>query len=279
MNQFEKRQNVNVGELAQRVVEAARREQPSAELTGRMASGLGLSVSEVLGELAKKPAELPVPETPNNAPHSETATELPKGVLRGGANGSTSTASSFLGGWLPWLAGVVVVAGAGTIVATRSTGEQQSQQSPAVLSAFKVQEPEVPSQDPAVLPPQPVLTPSAASEHRSSMVIPATENAAVRTSARPPSDLSAEIALIDGVRSALHAGSHARALALISQYESQYPKGSFRPEAAALRIEGLVKLGRTSEARILAERFVNKHRGLPLADRVARIVNISPSTP
>ncbi|HTU63581.1 MAG TPA: hypothetical protein VMF89_34195, partial [Polyangiales bacterium] len=62
-----------------------------------------------------------------------------------------------------------------------------------------------------------------------------------------------------------------RALEQLRQYQSKYAVGSFGPEAKALRIEALTKLGRTAEARSLAERFVAEHRGTPLADRVSRI--------
>jgi outer membrane protein assembly factor BamD (BamD/ComL family) len=80
--------------------------------------------------------------------------------------------------------------------------------------------------------------------------------------------------LIDGARSAMGAGAGGRALDILGQYQSKYPAGSFRPEAAALKIEALVKLGRTAEARTLAERFVAEHGGTPLAERVARLAGL-----
>jgi hypothetical protein len=40
-------------------------------------------------------------------------------------------------------------------------------------------------------------------------------------------------------------------------------------------VEVLVKLGRTAEARSLAERFVAQHRGSLLARRVAQVAGLS----
>jgi hypothetical protein len=93
---------------------------------------------------------------------------------------------------------------------------------------------------------------------------------------RPLDDIADQIALLDAARAALAAGSAERALVNLEQYQRRYPAGSFRPEATALRIEGLVKLGRTGEARALADRFLADHRGGPLADRVAREVGVAP---
>jgi hypothetical protein len=87
-------------------------------------------------------------------------------------------------------------------------------------------------------------------------------------------DLAAQIALIDAARDAVSAGSANRALRLVQQYQSKYAGGSFGPDAAALKIEALTKLGRDTEARSLAERFVAQHKGSPLAERVARLAGV-----
>ena len=79
-----------------------------------------------------------------------------------------------------------------------------------------------------------------------------------------------QIALMDAARTALLGGANNRALLLLRQYQSKYPGGSFRPEAAALKIETLAKLGRSAEARALAERFPAEYGQGALADRVSR---------
>ena len=87
-------------------------------------------------------------------------------------------------------------------------------------------------------------------------------------------DLHAEIDLLDAARAAIAARAGARALDLVGRYEDRYPTGSFRPEAAAVRVEALVQLGRNGEARSLAERFVAEHGGSLLSDRVAAIAGL-----
>jgi hypothetical protein len=42
-----------------------------------------------------------------------------------------------------------------------------------------------------------------------------------------------------------------------------------------LRIEALDHLGRTAQARTLAERFIAAHPDSPLADRVARVTGVA----
>ena len=73
---------------------------------------------------------------------------------------------------------------------------------------------------------------------------------------------------------AMAAGADRRALETLRHYRDRYPAGSFRPEASALEIEALMKLGRADEARALAERFVAQHRGSLLARRVADVAGL-----
>src|SRR5262249_27113279 len=87
-------------------------------------------------------------------------------------------------------------------------------------------------------------------------------------------DLADQVAFIDSARAAMSAGNGARALEILHRYQDKYPGGSFRPEAAAIRIEALMKLGREAEARTLSERFVAEHRGSLLARRVADVVGL-----
>lgn len=75
------------------------------------------------------------------------------------------------------------------------------------------------------------------------------------------------------------AGDNERALERLNQYGGRFPSGHFGPEATALKIEVLLKAGRTAEARALGERFVATHRGTPLGDRVAQLLGSAPSRP
>jgi hypothetical protein len=87
-------------------------------------------------------------------------------------------------------------------------------------------------------------------------------------------DLGDQIALIDAAKAAVSAGANRRAMEILRRYEDRHPAGSFRPEATALKVEVLVKLGRAAEARALAERFVAQHRGSLLARRVAELAGL-----
>jgi TolA-binding protein len=85
-----------------------------------------------------------------------------------------------------------------------------------------------------------------------------------------PSDLRAEIALLDAARDAASAGDGARALTLLRRYDATFPAGMFRPESAALQIEALARLGQTDRARALGRAFIATHPDSPLVARVRR---------
>jgi outer membrane protein assembly factor BamD (BamD/ComL family) len=80
---------------------------------------------------------------------------------------------------------------------------------------------------------------------------------------------------VDAARGAVSKGAGDRALELLRQYQDRYPAGSFHPEVAALRVDALMKLGRSAEARAAAERFVAEFGRGPLADRVLRVAGLA----
>ena len=88
-------------------------------------------------------------------------------------------------------------------------------------------------------------------------------------------DLGEQVAFIDSARAAVFAGEGRRALEILRRYQDRYATGSFRPEATAIKVEALMKLGRATEARALAERFVAEHRGTLLARRVADVAGLT----
>lgn len=89
------------------------------------------------------------------------------------------------------------------------------------------------------------------------------------------SELRGEIELVDRARAAVAQNAGGRALEVISRYETHYPRGSFFPEATAVKVEALMQVGRAEEARALAARFVATHPGTLLADRVAAVAGLS----
>jgi hypothetical protein len=108
---------------------------------------------------------------------------------------------------------------------------------------------------PALVPPDPpVLAPS--------------ERRAPAPPASGGDDLVAEVALL---RAAKAEGDAAAALALLDRHAREFQNGSLARERSVLRAERLCALGRTDEARTLADRFVAAHANDPLAPRMDKV--------
>jgi hypothetical protein len=234
--------------LEQRLLNAATRQEPSPELSARMAAAIGV--------VAPAPAPAPSPEP--SAGMAGTGTVAPKAAV------GTSTL------W-PWVSGFVIVAVTGAIVALRPSGETlpSTPRAPSVVEAR-----------PAA--PAPRATTDEAKESESVVAAAKAGRVAPNEGAVRPrpegatassSAISEQIALVDAASAAVSAGAGERALAVLREYQSKYPAGSFRPEVSALRIEALMLVGRREEARSLAKRFVSQYKG-PLADRVARVAGL-----
>jgi len=88
-------------------------------------------------------------------------------------------------------------------------------------------------------------------------------------------DLRDEIAVVDAARTAVSAGDARGALQIVRRYEARHASGAFHPEATAIKIEALMNLGRETEARSLALKFVAEQRGTLLANRVADLVGLA----
>jgi hypothetical protein len=284
VNDFDERRKKEVPELDRRVLDAARREQPPTELSARMAGALGLSTLAVQAAADRAAAAQGTsqPESPHATP--EAIPQTTGAALEGST--TTSGAGSLWASWVPWGAGVVALAIGGTFAARQMSNPARSAEVTNIIAAPAIAAPPIAASSVAESPTgvSPPLTTGASHDPRSSVGVssPASGKPTVSLSGktnrpahdRSTSDLSEEIARMDAARGAMAAGSHARALDMLRRYESEYPAGNFRPEATALRVECLVKLGRTSEARSLAERFVRQHRGSRLAERVAQLAGI-----
>ncbi len=84
---------------------------------------------------------------------------------------------------------------------------------------------------------------------------------------RPPA-LSEEVAVLAGVRAALHAGDAKRALSVLNQHRVALQVGQLRLEAEVLRLEALSSLGAKQEVSERARRFIDENPNSPLVDRV-----------
>jgi hypothetical protein len=229
---------IGATDLERRLLDAGARELPSVELTKRMQQALGISLA------------------------AGAATAATAGTAKAAmAVGVGSAAPSFA--WPAISIGVLALAVTGAVVGVRSTAGHHAASRPATVLTTPVLAP-APVEEP------PASAPRAAGEHR--LAAPAHHHVAV-TATR--SDLRAEIALVDAARSAVAASANERALALLDRYETSYPRGTFRPEVAALRIEALDHLGRVVQARALARKFIAVHADSPLADRVARVTGLA----
>jgi hypothetical protein len=226
--------------LERRLLDAASGERPSDELTARMAGAIGIAL------------------LPSGPPVS-----VGKGLTDAGAPAPHVVASSSV---VPWISGALVAV--------------------VVVGAFMVGrggDVSVASRPNVAVPPKVALSTAspAPSNEGPSAAMPAAENEAPVSPPTPAAprargqgqvaELAAQIALVDAARTALAKGRAERALSIVSDYQTDYPSGTFRPEVSAIKIEALVKLGRKAEARALAERFVKSYGPGPLAERVSRL--------
>ncbi len=86
-----------------------------------------------------------------------------------------------------------------------------------------------------------------------------------------------ELAALDSARSALAAGAHARALAMLDQHDTAFPRGVLRPEAAVLRIEVHLAAGDFARAAERAEEFLAANPRSALAARVRSLLSAARS--
>lgn len=136
---------------------------------------------------------------------------------------------------------------------------------PAAPAIERISEPPpgLPSVDVSALPSSPPERPRRAST-----------SAAAKTERATPS-LDEELARIDRARARLSSGQPSDALAEVEAYRREYAIQSFADEADSVEIRALAALGRTNEARALAERFLSKRPGSPYAEPVRAAVGMT----
>ena len=234
---------VGATDLERRLLDAASRELPSVELTQKMQQALGLSI----------------------AASAITAAA----VKSSSAAAATAATSAPAFAWPVISVGVLALAVTGAVVGLRSTASHHAATRPVAAAPAVVL-------GPAPVAPAPIIAASPVPTARA-FERPASFPARAHhhTLAVTSSELRAEIALVDAARSAVATGADDRALVLLNRYDNSYRTGTFRPEATALRIEALDHLGRTAQARMLAQRFLAAHPDSPLADRVARVTGVA----
>jgi hypothetical protein len=80
--------------------------------------------------------------------------------------------------------------------------------------------------------------------------------------------LGDQVAALNRARSSLAAGDATAALRALDDYDARFPDGVLAEEAAVMRIDALVAMGRREEASDLARRFIAAHPASPYASRV-----------
>ena len=233
--------------LQRRALDETAREEPSPELRDRMARALGVSAAAMASSAAL----------------AKTATAAAKASAKVASGASAGTSSI-----LPWMTvGVLGLALAGAIVGTQ-VWKTPARPSPPPAQALSPSVPAAPAPALATEPASPVSAPL----RPESSAMPASRR--VRT-ATTPVDVREQTSLVDAAREAVASGAAERALALLRQYQDRYPGGVFRPEAAAIKIEALAKLGRGAEVRALADRFVAEYGDGPLTDRIRIVAGLA----
>jgi hypothetical protein len=181
------------------------------------------------------------------------------------ANGSTW--SRFLS-TAKWVALGAVAGGVATFLWVQHAGPRSPSSAPATPSVIEraaaaaaISQPRaaMPSEQPAALvPPADSQTPRAAR---------ATAAPSARH-AKTSSDLAAEVAALDGVRTALAIGAWSDAEQQLNRYRRNFATGALRTEAEVLTIETLRAQGRQEAAAGAAQRFIAQH---PRDPQVARV--------
>ena len=87
-----------------------------------------------------------------------------------------------------------------------------------------------------------------------------------------PSEVTAELRLLDEARGHLRAGHTTACLEALSRYDASHPKGALALEARVLRAEALVRAGRTEEGQKVARRILDESPKGPHTARLERLL-------
>jgi hypothetical protein len=185
-------------------------------------------------------------------------------ALSAAAIGTTSSSAFAKVAWAKVLAVVSTVGAVGAV----PVGYYALRESEAPVLAA-VHTPRVAATSPAArtLPSEAMPLPAAPPPSAPAAALPRAPRAeakAVLSSA----DLTAELAAIDGARSALTGGDASGALSQLDAYSRTYPRGRLLLEAEVLRIDALARSGQREAAKRRAELFVQRYPKSVLKARV-----------
>jgi hypothetical protein len=87
-----------------------------------------------------------------------------------------------------------------------------------------------------------------------------------------PTTLAAEIAALEAVRGALASGDPSASLRSLDDYDRRFASPALGPEAAVLRVQSLLALGRVDEAHKLGERLLAEQPGTAYSQRIRSLL-------
>lgn len=103
-------------------------------------------------------------------------------------------------------------------------------------------------------------------------VVPPPRPRVIEEEEETPDSLARELTLLDSARKELPS-SPASALSTLATYDREFPRGSMRTEAALVRVEVLLKLGRRTDAEKLARSLIAADRDGLVKRRVSKLLD------
>jgi hypothetical protein len=97
--------------------------------------------------------------------------------------------------------------------------------------------------------------------------------------AEAPPGLAAEVLALREARRALASGQPSTTLQLLDAYETRFVHPVLLPEATVMRIEALLALGRTGEARTISDRLLAEQPNSAYAQRVRSLLGAASQRP
>jgi hypothetical protein len=196
--------------------------------------------------------------------------------------------------WKAWVAGVIVgsaALGAGGVLVVKSAREIPVAAPRAPAASESVSRPPVSKQpdrlpetapEPVVVPaPEPARTvsPSERPDLKKGHAVdapPAVSASPDIARASPENHLAGEVRAIDRARAALAVHHPGEAIAILDEYDHQFPSASLSREAALLRIEALSERGDRAEAVRLARELLTQSPEGPYRARLERVLGLEP---
>jgi hypothetical protein len=202
-------------------------------------------------------------------------------ALQGGVGGAAAAAGPAAGlaarPWArlvaagKWLALGIVAGGVATFAWLRPTTPPPGPSSPVAAVVAPAAPPAL-----AAAPPQPAkatepLPVSTLLETARGQRVSSAATSA-QPAVKPGPDLAAEVAALDGIRTAISIGALRDADLKLASYRRKFAQGALRSEAEVLALEVLVAQGNTPAAARAAERFISQHPRDPQLARVRALV-------